>query len=60
MIAGCLRDGFEGITGCNECDRTRRELTIARERSGREDGVVDIRIRKREMFLLGRVECAKY
>lgn len=27
---------------CNECDLTRRELTIAREGSGRVDGVVDM------------------
>lgn len=38
-----MREGFLGITGCNGCDRTRRVLTIARERSGRGDEGVDIR-----------------
>jgi hypothetical protein len=47
---------LEGKTRCNGCDLTRRELTIARERSGRGNEVVD----KEEKRCCERVVCAKY
>jgi len=50
-----LRDGFGGIARCNGCDLTRRELTIARERSGRGDDGVDLDRKGRALAGAGRV-----